>query len=111
MGMTVFLLIPVMSILLALIRIILKKKYLLSVLICIERILLKLLVLKFFTTLITGSLYFQNFTLFLLTMSAVEARVGVALLTLVTRRFKTKKINNLKILKTQVKKKKKKKKK
>jgi len=98
--MLIFILIPLFSILFALISIILKKKYLLSILICIERVLLNLLVLNLFVSYFQERLHAQKFSLYLLTMSAVEASVGVALLTLVTRKFNTKKISSLKLLKT-----------
>nr|YP_009730140.1 NADH dehydrogenase subunit 4L [Ophiomastix mixta]QHT54183.1 NADH dehydrogenase subunit 4L [Ophiomastix mixta] len=98
--MIIFLIIPILSILFALLGIILNKKYLLSILICIESILLNLIVLNLFLSFFTITLHTQNFSLYLLTLSAIEASVGVALLTLITRNFNSNNITPLNLLKS-----------
>lgn len=83
----------------AIIRIIYKKKFLLSILIALELILLNLIILK-----VLASYKFKyglnlSFSLFLLTLSAIEARIGISILSLITRKFRTNNISSVKLLK------------
>jgi NADH:ubiquinone oxidoreductase subunit K len=97
--MQLILLIVLISFFTAVIRIIYKKKFLLSILISLELMLLNLIILKIILSFKLGKRIKFSFSIFLLTLSAIEARIGISLLALITRKFKTNKINKVNILK------------
>lgn len=97
--MKLILLIVTFSFLSAMISIIYKKKFLLSILIALELILLKLIILNIISSLNLNYKINFSFSLFLLTLSAIEARVGISILALISRKFKTKRIKSINLLK------------
>lgn len=62
-------------------------------------ILLNLLLLKIFIPFFKNYPKFNIFSLLIITLSAIEARIGISLMTLISRRKKKKKIKKLKLLK------------
>nr|YP_009732641.1 NADH dehydrogenase subunit 4L [Ophiarachnella gorgonia]QHT54248.1 NADH dehydrogenase subunit 4L [Ophiarachnella gorgonia] len=87
------------AILNAFISIVYNKKFILSIIICLESILLNLLFFNYLFSLINNTNILNSFSLFILTLSAIEASIGISLLTLVSRDFNNNNINNTNILK------------
>nr|YP_009545837.1 NADH dehydrogenase subunit 4L [Gorgonocephalus chilensis]AYO99629.1 NADH dehydrogenase subunit 4L [Gorgonocephalus chilensis] len=83
----------------AIISIFFNKKFLLSILLSLELILLNLIILNLVMNIQNGNLIFISFSLIILTLSAIEASIGISLLTLINRNFNNSNINNLNILK------------
>ncbi|WP_143440805.1 NADH-quinone oxidoreductase subunit K [Klebsiella pneumoniae] len=84
---------------LGLVSLLYKKKYLLSLLLSLELVLLKIIVYILYLSTLTNNQAFMAFSIFVLALSAIEARIGISLLALISRQFsKTRiiKINKLK---------------
>nr|CBH40113.1 NADH dehydrogenase 4L [Ophiocomina nigra] len=82
----------------ALIAIIYKKKFLLSILLCLESGLLLITSFSFIVFLVNNEPYSGCFSLYIITLSAVEASMGISLLTLVTRNLGSNNIVSLNTL-------------
>nr|BDG62533.1 NADH dehydrogenase subunit 4L [Ophiocten ludwigi] len=83
----------------AIISIIYNKNFLLSILIALELIILNLIILN-----VLASYNFNyglnfSFSLFLLALSAIEASIGISILSLITRNFSTNNISSVNLLK------------
>nr|YP_003457191.1 NADH dehydrogenase subunit 4L [Astrospartus mediterraneus]CBH40152.1 NADH dehydrogenase subunit 4L [Astrospartus mediterraneus] len=74
------------------------KKFLLSLLLSLELLLLNLIILNIILNLNNGNITFISFSILILTLSAIEASIGISLLTLINRNFNNSNINNLNIL-------------
>lgn len=83
----------------ATISIIYKKQFLLSILIALESILLKLVMLKIISSYKYRKRINFSLSLFLITLSAIEASIGISILALISRKLKSKKIYSIKLLK------------
>nr|YP_001905899.1 NADH dehydrogenase subunit 4L [Ophiura albida]CAL50576.1 NADH dehydrogenase subunit 4L [Ophiura albida] len=97
--MNLILLIVTFSFLSAMISIIYNKKFLLSILIALELILLNLIILNIISSLNLNYNINFSFSLFLLTLSAIEASVGISILALISRNFNTNSIKSINLLK------------
>jgi NADH:ubiquinone oxidoreductase subunit K len=83
----------------ALLRMIYKKKFFLSLLISLELIFLNLVTFKFIITLTHHDFSYLRFSLFLLALAAVDARIGISIITLISRKFSECRITKLNLLK------------
>nr|YP_009545885.1 NADH dehydrogenase subunit 4L [Ophiosteira antarctica]AYO99677.1 NADH dehydrogenase subunit 4L [Ophiosteira antarctica] len=97
--MQLILLVTSFSIISAILSIFYNKNFLLSILIALELIILNLVILN-----IIGSFSLNNnlnfsFSLFLLTLSAIEASIGISILALISRNFNTNSIISTNLLK------------
>ena len=84
---------------LGLISAIYHKKFFLSLLLRLEMLLLKLILYKIYIGIIRGKPKFTTFSIFIIALSAVEARIGISLIALLSRRFQRTNIRLLKTLK------------
>lgn len=85
--------------LLGAIRLINKKKFLLSLIISLEFLLLKRLAVAIYAFLLGTSTKLTHVAIFILALSAVEARIGVSLVSLLSRKLNEVGISNLSNLK------------
>lgn len=76
------------------------KKFFLSLLLSLELLLLKLIVYNIYTAVTTRNVEFTSFSIFIVALSAVEARVGISLIALLSRKFVESRIKTLKTLKS-----------
>uniref|UniRef100_A0AAU8HNT3 NADH-ubiquinone oxidoreductase chain 4L n=1 Tax=Silax daleus TaxID=3230861 RepID=A0AAU8HNT3_9ECHI len=76
-----------------------KKNFFLSILLCLEIILLNLIIFNFILYNINGQINFLSFSLFLIALAAVEASIGISIITLITRNFSLNNIISLNLLK------------
>nr|YP_025937.1 NADH dehydrogenase subunit 4L [Ophiura luetkenii]AAO65629.1 NADH dehydrogenase subunit 4L [Ophiura luetkenii] len=83
----------------AIISIIYNKNFLLSILIALESILLNLIMLNIFSSYNFSNSINLSLSLFLLTLSAIEASIGISILALITRNFNTNSIYSINLLK------------
>nr|YP_009680562.1 NADH dehydrogenase subunit 4L [Ophioplocus japonicus]QDH07336.1 NADH dehydrogenase subunit 4L [Ophioplocus japonicus] len=97
--MNIFLLILIISTSLSLISIIYNKKFFLSLLLGLESILLNLLIFNFIITFTQETTPLNAFSIFILTLSAIEASTGIAIITLINRNFNESNIYSLNTLK------------
>nr|YP_010729359.1 NADH dehydrogenase subunit 4L [Ophioleila elegans]WED07064.1 NADH dehydrogenase subunit 4L [Ophioleila elegans] len=82
-----------------LISLIYQNKFLLSLLISLELILLNLMAFNLYASLITSNSNYTIFSLYIIALSAVEASIGISLISLISRNFNNTSILNLNILK------------
>nr|YP_009730153.1 NADH dehydrogenase subunit 4L [Amphiura sinicola]QHT54209.1 NADH dehydrogenase subunit 4L [Amphiura sinicola] len=75
------------------------KKFFLSLLISLELIFLNLIVLNFLSSLSSGNNNFFCFSLFLLTLAAVDASLGISIITLINRNFNESSLTSISSLK------------
>nr|UEP17951.1 NADH dehydrogenase subunit 4L [Ophiocreas oedipus] len=75
------------------------KKFLLSILLSLELLLLNIIILNIITNLNNNNSIFINFSILILALSAIEASIGISLLTLINRNFNNSNITSLNILK------------
>lgn len=73
-------------------------KFFLSILLRLELLLLKLITYKVYISIITKNLEFRTFSIFILSLSAVEASIGISLIALLSRKFSERRISLLKTL-------------
>nr|BDG62546.1 NADH dehydrogenase subunit 4L [Amphiophiura penichra] len=97
--MQLILLIVSFSTISAIISIFYNKKFLLSILIALELIILNLVVMNIIGSFNLNENLNFSFSLFLLTISAVEASVGISILSLISRNFGTNSIYSTNLLK------------
>uniref|UniRef100_A0AAU6PWU2 NADH-ubiquinone oxidoreductase chain 4L n=1 Tax=Macrophiothrix sp. TaxID=3135532 RepID=A0AAU6PWU2_9ECHI len=97
--MVIFNLFIVVSILAA-ISIIYNSKFLLSVIISLEFVILNSIALIIYTGLLTNNPHYIQTSIFILALSAVEASIGVSLVALLSRNLSEVSLNNLNTLKT-----------
>nr|QDH07324.1 NADH dehydrogenase subunit 4L [Ophiarachnella infernalis] len=97
--MNVFLFILIFSTTTALFALIYHNKFILSMIICFESILLNILIFNFLLFLFNNNSCLNSLSVFLLTLSAVEGSIGISILTLITRSFSTNNITALNTLK------------
>uniref|UniRef100_A0AAU6PWX6 NADH-ubiquinone oxidoreductase chain 4L n=1 Tax=Ophiotreta durbanensis TaxID=3135534 RepID=A0AAU6PWX6_9ECHI len=95
--MNYIIIITTLSIIISLTSIIYNKKFILSILICLEGCLLNLIILNF-TSILFNNNNQSLLSIFIITLSAVEASIGISLITLTTRNFNENNINNLNTL-------------
>ena len=74
-------------------------KYILTILLALELMLLKLIVFNIYVAFEHGKLKLTQFSIFILTLSAVEARIGISLIALLSRKFLRARVDKLKTLK------------
>nr|YP_009700147.1 NADH dehydrogenase subunit 4L [Ophiura sarsii]QEP94699.1 NADH dehydrogenase subunit 4L [Ophiura sarsii]QHT54196.1 NADH dehydrogenase subunit 4L [Ophiura sarsii]QYF07882.1 NADH dehydrogenase subunit 4 [Ophiura sarsii] len=97
--MQLILIIILFSTITAILSIVYNKNFLLSILIALESILLNLIMLNILSSFnINNSIGF-SLSLFLLTLSAIEASIGISILALITRNFNTNSIYSINLLK------------
>nr|YP_009545858.1 NADH dehydrogenase subunit 4L [Ophionotus victoriae]AYO99650.1 NADH dehydrogenase subunit 4L [Ophionotus victoriae] len=87
------------SIFSAIISIVYNKNFLLSILIALELILLNLIVFNIIVSSNLNESINLSFSLFLLTLSAIEASVGISVLALISRNFNSNSISSTNLLK------------
>nr|YP_009545845.1 NADH dehydrogenase subunit 4L [Ophioceres incipiens]AYO99637.1 NADH dehydrogenase subunit 4L [Ophioceres incipiens] len=97
--MQIFLLLLFLSTFLSLLSIIYNKKFFLSILLGLESALLNLLFFNFVVSFFQGASPLNAFSIFILTLSAIEASTGIALITLINRNFGNSNITSLNTLK------------
>nr|YP_009651553.1 NADH dehydrogenase subunit 4L [Amphiura digitula]QDA81577.1 NADH dehydrogenase subunit 4L [Amphiura digitula]QHT54235.1 NADH dehydrogenase subunit 4L [Amphiura digitula] len=97
--MTLFIFTFIFSFTAGILSIIYKKKFFLSILISLEVILLNIVILNFILFLINGSFNFIAFSLFIIALAAVEASIGISIMTLISRNFSNNNIISLNLLK------------
>nr|YP_009989790.1 NADH dehydrogenase subunit 4L [Ophiura kinbergi]QNN00522.1 NADH dehydrogenase subunit 4L [Ophiura kinbergi] len=97
--MSIFPFITIFSSIIAFISIIYNKNFLLSILIALELLLLNLLIVNIFISNNLTNSISLSFSLFLLTLSAIEASIGISILALISRNFNTNSINSINLLK------------
>nr|YP_009730166.1 NADH dehydrogenase subunit 4L [Ophiopholis japonica]QHT54222.1 NADH dehydrogenase subunit 4L [Ophiopholis japonica] len=86
-------------IILAGISIIYNTKYILTILLALELILLNLTVFNVYISFEHSNLNLAQFSIFILTLSAVEASIGISLIALLSRNFSSTSVDNLNTLK------------
>nr|CBH40127.1 NADH dehydrogenase subunit 4L [Amphipholis squamata] len=97
--MNIFSFIFTISLILGLLSIVYKKAFFLSILVSLEIILLNIIMFNFFTILSNGNPTPLTLSLFILALAAVEASIGVSIITLISRNFSNNSISSLNILK------------
>nr|AYO99689.1 NADH dehydrogenase subunit 4L [Ophiosteira sp. Op725.7] len=97
--MQLILLIAFFSIISAIISIFYNKNFLLSILIALELIILNLILLNIISAFNLNNNLNVSFSLFLLTLSAIEASIGISILALISRNFNTNSITSTNLLK------------
>lgn len=97
--MNLFILILFIKSTIRLLSLVYKKKFFLSILICLEIILLNLVIFNFIIYKLKNQPNFLTFSLLLIALAAIEARVGISIIALISRKFSKKKIKRLKLLK------------
>lgn len=84
---------------LKLLRIIYKKKFILPIILALERILLIIISTNFIITYFFINNYIKiKLSLFIIALAAIEARIGLSILTLITRNFRECSIIQLNLL-------------
>nr|YP_010120061.1 NADH dehydrogenase subunit 4L [Amphioplus laevis]QRC36792.1 NADH dehydrogenase subunit 4L [Amphioplus laevis] len=89
----------IFSIVLGLLSIIYKKNFFLSILISLEIILLNIIIFNYILSFLSGSLNLSILSLFIITLAAVEASIGISIVTLISRNFNQSNILSLSTLK------------
>uniref|UniRef100_A0AAU6PX82 NADH-ubiquinone oxidoreductase chain 4L n=1 Tax=Ophionereis sp. TaxID=3135531 RepID=A0AAU6PX82_9ECHI len=97
--MFIFLFIFILSTTIALISLIYNKAFFLSLLIGLESILLNILIFNFCLSHYQGLSFTNAFPIFILTLSAVEASIGISIISLISRNYSTNNIQSLNTLK------------
>jgi len=87
------------SLIISITSIVYKKTFFLSILISFEIILLNTLIFKFFTKILTKNPKTYTFSLYILTLAAVEASIGISIISLISRKFKKTRIKTTNTLK------------
>uniref|UniRef100_A0AAU6QCU4 NADH dehydrogenase subunit 4L n=1 Tax=Aspidophiura sp. TaxID=3135528 RepID=A0AAU6QCU4_9ECHI len=83
----------------SLLSLLINSKFLLSILLALELFFLNLLILCFFSLIFSGTTNCLSLCLFILSFSAIEASIGISLLSLITRSYNLNNFNALNLLK------------
>nr|QNQ65309.1 NADH dehydrogenase subunit 4L [Amphiura sp. JN-2020] len=97
--MSIFSFLLTFSSLSALLSMVYKKNFFLSLLISLELIFLNLVVFNFIIAFSGGGLPIFTFSLFLLALAAVDASIGISLIALINRNFNENSLNAVSLLK------------
>ncbi len=89
----------VLVLILGTIRILYKKKFLLSVIIALEFLLLNRIALLVYLRVRKRDLRFLHLSIFVIALSAVEARIGISILSFLSRKLSEVKLRGLRTLK------------
>jgi len=78
--------------------IVFNKKFLLSLLITLEFLLLKTIIFNIYIGVVADNFVYTHLSIFILALSAVEARIGISLISLLSRNLQEVTLKNLKTL-------------
>uniref|UniRef100_A0AAU6PWY9 NADH-ubiquinone oxidoreductase chain 4L n=1 Tax=Ophiomonas sp. TaxID=3135530 RepID=A0AAU6PWY9_9ECHI len=87
------------SFIIGLLSIIYKKTFFLSILLGLEIVLLNLITFNFLISISLGQPSFLPLSLFLIALAAIEASLGISIITLISRNFSESSLNNINLLK------------
>jgi len=89
----------VLVLIIGLLRAIYHKKFLLSILLRLELMMLNIIVFNIYIGILNSTPYFTAYSVFILALSAVEASIGISLISILSRKFSEVRVITLRTLK------------